>query len=155
MPSSLRRWPNKDPRARRLVRRAGCVTFAVAFLLPACRFAGKSELIGFGTYSGWQCAKLSLVLALSSETYHSPLVLALLGGLINPLIVLYLAFYRPRFTRLRRAFAWATGTCLIATWVFFIVAEFMPLIGHLLWVLGILMILAGELESDHALGPVI
>jgi hypothetical protein len=34
--------------------------------------------------------------------------------------------------------------CLIAIWIFFAVAGFVPLIGHYLWVAGILLILTPE-----------
>lgn len=142
---SLRDWLAANPRAVRHGRIIGVGVFAIAFLLPACKFVGeRSELINLGTYSGWKCAQLSLMLAIVPETYRSPLLLALLGGLINPMLALCLAFYRPRFVRIRRILTWAIFACLIATWVFFALDQFMPLIGHALWVAGILMILAGE-----------
>jgi hypothetical protein len=71
-------------------------------------------------------------------------LLAVLGGLINPMLVLYLAFFRPRFGRVRRILTWAILACLVATWIFFAINRFLPLVGHVLWVAGILMILAGE-----------
>jgi len=84
------------------------------------------------------------MLVIVPETYRSPLLLAVLGGLVNPMLALYLAFFRPRFVRLRRILAGAIAACLIATWIFFAINQFLPLIGHVLWVAGILMILAGE-----------
>lgn len=142
---SPRSWLRANPQAERLGRITGLGVFAIAFLLPACKFIGeRSELINLGTYSGWKCAQLSLTLAIVPETYHSLLLLALLGGLVNPLLALYFALYRPRFARIRRILTWAIFACLIATWVFFAMDRFLPLIGHVLWVAGILMILAGE-----------
>jgi len=143
---SLRYWLAANPRAVRLGRIIGVAVFAVAFLLPACKFVGeRSELINLGTYSGWKCAEFSLMLVIIPETYRSPLFLAVLGGLVNPMLVLYLVFFRPRFGRMRRFLTWAILACLVATWIFFAMNQFLPLIGHVLWVAGILMILAGEL----------
>jgi len=142
---SLRSWFEANPRAAGLGRIIGLVIFSVAFLLPACKFVGeRSELINLGTYSGCKCAEFSLMLVIVPETYRSPLLLAVLGGLVNPMLALYLAFFRPRFVRLRRILAGAIVACLIATWIFFAINQFLPLIGHVLWVAGILRILAGE-----------
>ena len=143
---SLRSWLVANPRAVRLGRIIGLGIFAIAFLLPACKFVGeRSELINLGTYSGWKCAEFSLMLVIVPETYRSPLLLAVLGGLVNPMLLFYLAFFRPRFGRIRRVLAGAIVACLIATWIFFAMNQFLPLIGHVLWVVGILMILSGEL----------
>ena len=142
---SLRYWSAANPRVIKLGRIIGVGIFAVAFVLPGCKFVGeRSELINIGTYSGWKCAEFSLMLAIVPETYRSPLFLALLGGLVNPMLALYLAFFRPIFRRMRRVLSWAIAACVIATWIFFAIDQFLPLIGHVLWVVGILMVLAGE-----------
>jgi hypothetical protein len=87
-----------DPRTVRLCQIVGASIFIAAFFLPACKFiGGRSELINLGTYSGWQCAWFSLVLVTLPETYQSPFLLAVFGGLINPMIVAYVACYKPRF----------------------------------------------------------
>jgi hypothetical protein len=48
--------------------------------------------------------------------------------------------FSPRFATLRLWLATAIMTCLVSTWVFLAVAHFMPREGHVLWVLGIAMI---------------
>jgi hypothetical protein len=149
---SLRFWLAANPRAVRLGRIVGVGVFAVAFLLPACKFVGeRSELINLGTYSGWRCAEFSLMLVTIPETFRSTLLLAVLGGLVNPMLLLYLAFFQPRFGRMRHILTWAILACLVATWIFFAINRFLPLIGHILWVAGILMILAGHaLPCDNS-----
>jgi len=97
----------------------GICIFIAAFLLPACKFAGgRSELINLGTYSGWKCAWISLVLIIVPETYQSPFLLAVFGGLINPMIVAYLACYTPRFARTRRILSWAIFASISASSTF-------------------------------------
>jgi len=36
---------------------------------------------------------------------------------------------------------------MISTWAFFAINQFLPLIGHILWVAGIALILAGEFSA--------
>jgi len=66
-----------------------------------------------------------------------------MSGLINPLILLYLVA-RPRW---RRGFALAILTCMVATWICLALWRFIPLAGHILWIVGILLILSRELRS--------
>jgi len=140
-----------NPRTVQLCRIVGICIFIAAFLLPACKFAGgRSELINLGTYSGWKCAWFSLVLIIVPETYQSPFLLAVFGGLINPMIVAYLACYTPRFARTRRILSWAIFACMISTWAFFAINQFVPLIGHMLWVAGVALILAGEFSTPSS-----
>ena len=142
---TLRQWFAASPQAARWCKVLGVAVFAVAFFLPACKYVGtRSEIINLGTYKGWQCAQVSLMLTVAPDTYHSPLILAVLGGLINPMIVLYLASYRPRFARMRQIMTWAILLCLISTWVFFAVDQFIPLIGHFMWIAGIGLILVAN-----------
>jgi hypothetical protein len=137
------------PQSVQRCRIIGICIFAAAFFLPACKFIGtRSELINIGTYSGWKCAWFSLVLVILPETYESPFLLAVFGGLINPMIVAYLACYRPRFARTRRILTWAICACILSTWVFFAINQFLPLIGHIMWIAGIALILAGEFSTQ-------
>jgi hypothetical protein len=145
---TLRQWFAASPQAARWCKALGVAVFAVAFFLPACRHGGaRSEIINLGTYKGWQCAQASLVLTGIPETYSSPLLLAVFGGLINPVVVIYLACYRPRFFRLRRILCWIVLFCLISTWAFFAIDQFIPLIGHFMWIAGIGLILAAGISS--------
>jgi hypothetical protein len=54
---------------------------------------------------------------------------------------------------IRRVFAVAIVLCYVATWVFFAQAPMVPLVGHYLWVLGGLLILAGELVGQRVSRP--
>jgi hypothetical protein len=79
------------------------------------------------------------------------MICLILSGWVNPLVLLYLFFCIWRkFVRTRRVLAVAILICFVATWIFFVKAPMVPLIGHFLWVAGGLMILAGEVGR---LGP--
>jgi hypothetical protein len=72
----------------------------------------------------------------------------ILSGWVNPLVLLFLFFCIWRkFVRIRRVLAAAILICFVATWVFFVKAPMVPLIGHFLWVAGALMILFGEVAG--------
>ena len=91
-----------------------------------------------------------LVLVTLPETYQSPFLLAVFGGLINPMIVAYVACYKPGFARVRRILSWAIFACMISTWAFFAINQFLPLIGHIMWIVGIALILAGEFSTPSS-----
>ncbi len=83
-------------------------------------------------------------------------------GLINPLIVLILFFsYTNRSVFLRRILAGIVLVCTALAWIFLAQNSMVPLIGHYLWVGGILMILGtGVIDqkrdlsaSDYGSGP--
>jgi len=64
------------------------------------------------------------------------------------LMLLYIFFsFFPRFRLVRRILAVAVLICIAATWTFFYLAHLIPLIGHFLWIGGILMILAPEVTG--------
>jgi hypothetical protein len=76
-------------------------------------------------------------------------VLAILSGWINPLMLLYLIFLLfPRLRWLRRIVAVMIVFFMVGTWVFFYHHSLVPMIGHFLWIGGILLILAGELMGQ-------
>jgi hypothetical protein len=128
-----------------ITRILGVLVYIAAFFLPACR-----EVAGFDgdaptVLQGSRCAWITLVNTFSHDIWHSRYFLAILSGWINPLIVVYLIFL------LFSAFVWPRRVvvCLIlcfiaSTWVFFHVYPLVPLVGHYLWIAGILMILSGE-----------
>ena len=140
-----------NPRTVRLCQIVGASIFIAAFFLPACKsVGGRTELINLGTYSGGQCAWFSLVLVTLPETYQSPFLLAVFGGLINPMLIAYVACYKPGFARTRRILSWAIFACTISTWAFFAINQFLPLIGHIMWIVGIALILAGEFSTPSS-----
>src|ERR1017187_1210646 len=44
----------------------------------------------------------------------------------------------------RRIVATAVVAFMVATWIYFALMPLVPLVGHVLWIVGALMILAGE-----------
>jgi hypothetical protein len=141
----------------RIVRLVGVVVFVAAFFLPAVRDAHTGSGPGSGPMSGWMCATVAIsasagILHLTSGTMQGKDILGMLclilSGWVNPLVVLYLFFciWR-RFVRIRRVLAVAILICFVATWIFFVKAPMVPLIGHFLWVAGALMILFGEVAG--------
>lgn len=85
-----------------------------------------------------------MVKSSSHDLRSMPFWLFMVAGIgwINPLTLLYLLLsLSTRFTRLRFACALAILLCLAATFVFFAVAPFVPLIGYFIWLIGILMMI--------------
>jgi hypothetical protein len=123
----------------------GFCAYVAAFFLPACR-----EVITPGNdtptvLQGSRCAWITLVNTLNPEMWHSKYFLAVLSGWINPLLLLYLVFLLfPSFIWPRRIAAGLIMTFIAGTWVLFALYPLVPLIGHVLWIAGILLILAGE-----------
>lgn len=121
--------------------------FAAAFSLPACRDSESTDVLT-NTYPGWKCAQVTISAAFEKDSYESPSVLAVVSGLINPLILIYLPLsFFTQFTRVRRVLAAVVVVCMAATWAFFWIAHLVPLIGHFMWIAGALMILAGEVAG--------
>jgi hypothetical protein len=142
---SLRSWISANPRVILASQILGLCLFVAAFFLPACRDSAAGRLSA-GTLMGWQCARTSLALVSEKDTFGSPFFLAFMGGWINPLVLLYLAAgFMPRSGRMRRAVAISILACMAATWIFFAIIYFVPLIGHVLWIAGALLILLPEL----------
>ena len=75
-------------------------------------------------------------------------------GWVNPFVVVYLLFcIGQSFVRSRRVFAMAILACLACAWIVLAQEAFTPLIGHYLWVAGILFMLAPEALKSNASGP--
>jgi hypothetical protein len=145
---SLFRWISGQPRRQRICQVAGLALFIVAFSLPACHDTDSGSLVHAARLMGWQCAWLSISLIFDSGTLLSPLFFAFLGGCINPLIVIYVLLgLTKRFAITRKALACAILLCMASTWVFFVVGHFVPLIGHVLWIAGALLILYPEFAA--------
>lgn len=145
---SLFTWITGQPRGQRICRITGLVLFTVAFFLPACYDTDHSTLVSVTRLAGWQCAWFSIFMIFDSGSLLSPLFFAFLGGCINPLILIYLLLsLTKRFAIMRKALSGIVLLCMVSTWVFFVVGHFVPLIGHVLWIAGALLILYPEFAA--------
>jgi hypothetical protein len=123
----------------------GLILYGIAFFLPACSVGGSGGDAP-DILKGYTCAWVTLMNTFSAEAWHSSYFLAVLSGWINPLLVLYLIFLLfPIFRWPRRVAAVLIALFVAGTWVFFKMLSIAPLTGHILWVVGILLILAGEI----------
>jgi hypothetical protein len=124
---------------------AGFCIYVAAFFLPACRQVSTPGVLTPDVYRGWFCAWVTLMNTFSGEVWHSKDFLAILSGWIKPLILFYLVFLiRPRMVWTRRIMGGAIMAFMGATWIYFWLVPLVPLIGHVLWIAGILMMLADE-----------
>jgi hypothetical protein len=129
----------------------GFVIYVAAFLLPACREPSGSALRNQDVYLGWFCAAVTVMNTFSRDVWTSKDSLSVLSGWINPLILIYLVLLiRPRFVWPRRIVAGAMVVFMLATWIYFALAPLIPLIGHFMWIVGALMVLAGEVVGHGA-----
>jgi hypothetical protein len=123
----------------------GLLVFIAAFFLPAVREIATPGGDAPDVFLGSRCAWMTLVNTFSHEIWHSKYFLAVLSGWINPLLLLYLFLLLfPRLFWPRRILAGAIVAFIAGTWVLFAIIPLVPLIGHVLWIAGILLILAGE-----------
>jgi hypothetical protein len=138
-------------RAISVVRVLGFCIYVAAFFLPACREPATTGVRSPETYKGWFCAWVTLINTFSHDVWHSKDFLAILSGWINPLILLYLVFLMWRsLVWPRRIVAAAIVVFMVATWIYFALLPMVPLIGHVLWIVGALMILSGEVVGRGA-----
>lgn len=131
----------------RWMRVVGFCVYVLAFFLPAVRErAAEGVALSSPTiYKGWFCAFVTLMNTFSRDAWASNGFLAILSGWINPLILIYLILLiRNNYVWPRRIITMAVLAFMVATWIYFAVASMIPLIGHVLWIAGALMILAGE-----------
>jgi hypothetical protein len=140
------------PRAVRIARLVGYFVFLAAFFLPACRQVTTPGAGAPEVYKGWFCAWITIVNSLNHEFWQSKDFLAILSGWINPLMLVYVASLFSRKLRvLRRIIAVVVAIFILGTWVYFYLAPLVPLLGHILWVLGIVQILFGEALNERSL----
>lgn len=145
-------------RIRRIVRFVGFVIFVVAFFLPAIQPSDPQGGPGAGSQVGWVCAGFALapsaILLHPAQLLHGAAnkdITLLFSGWVNPLLLIYLLFCIWRsFVWTRRVLAVAILACLASAWIFFVKVKFIPLIGHYLWVAGIVAILAPEVMNGAA-----
>jgi hypothetical protein len=134
------------PRTILICQALGFCIFVAAFFLPAVRDSGSST--DLAPFEGWECAKIALTATVRLDTYESSGFLAAMSGWINPFVLLYIGLsLAPKFARLRRFLAMAILVCMVATWIFFAIDKMIPMIGHVLWIVGALMILVAEVAG--------
>ncbi|MGO9775366.1 MAG: hypothetical protein ACLQGT_05685 [Terracidiphilus sp.] len=132
-------------RAVLISRILGFFVYLAAFFLPAAREVASPSGDAPDVYRGYVCAWMTLVNTFSHEIWHSKYFLAVLSGWINPLLLLYLFLLLfPKLFWPRHILAGAIVAFIAGTWVLFALVPLVPLIGHFLWIAGILLILAGE-----------
>lgn len=139
----------------------GLGLFVAAFFLPAVREPPATGPAAWGPglqshdFDGWECAVVSSWITVRAIKYgvhpktetsdpSAPAYAALvaLSGWVNPLVLLYLASCAWRkFNRIRPFLAGLIFLCLIAAWIVLAKEHFKLLIGHYLWLAGILVIL--------------
>lgn len=144
----------KAARAVLISRLLGFCVYVWAFFLPACREVITPSNDTPTVLQGSRCAWITLVNTLNPEIWHSKNFLAVLSGWINPLLLLYLTFLIfPKLRWPRRIVAGVILAFIAGTWVFFYLYPLVPLVGHWLWIAGILLILAGEAFRRGGEGP--
>jgi len=132
-------------RAVRYARLLGYLAFLAAFFLPAVRQVATPGAGAPEVYTGYFCAWITIINSLNHEFWRSKDALAILSGWINPLMLLYTALlFSSRLRQTRRILAVLVWIFLAGTWVYFYLFPLVPLIGHWMWVAGILLIVAGE-----------
>jgi hypothetical protein len=142
-------------RAVLIARLVGVCVYVGAFFLPACKEAVAPGGDTPTVLQGSRCAWITLVNTMNPEIWHSKYLLAILSGWINPLLLLYLVFLLfQKFLWPRRVVAGVIVAFIAGTWVFFDLAHLVPVIGHFLWIAGILLILAGEAVGGKKDGSV-
>jgi hypothetical protein len=135
----------------RIARIIGLCTFAAAFFLPAVK--ERDDI-----FTGWQCAYITLVGQIS-DLFRTHFDLGgllqgipfLIDGWVNPLVILYLlllGFHLAKvefrgLTQARRVVAYAVLICIADCWIIMF-SGLTPLIGHFLWVGGILLMISPE-----------
>ena len=127
----------------------GLCIFAAAFFLPAVK-GGAPDSDG-PVFAGWKCASIALseTNAVIGKSVHWPppleAVLVAMSGWINPLLalILLLSFWR-KLRIVRMVFGAVILLCMAATWTFFVLEKVTPLIGHVLWIAGALLVLAAD-----------
>ncbi|MGD0894351.1 MAG: hypothetical protein ABR923_22755 [Terracidiphilus sp.] len=144
-----------------VVRLVGFIAFALAFLLPAVQLAGRADGPGTGPFvlPGWMCTAVAT--GATAGLFHASasawqgkdaagVAFLIMSGWVNPLVVIYLVFtiWR-RVVVIRRILATAILICIAAAWAFFAESwktnsPMHPLIGHYVWIAGILVMLSPE-----------
>jgi hypothetical protein len=142
---------------RGYVRAAGLAVFVLAFFLQAITW--KQSGPGPASEPGWLCALVAImsvgaIFKAGVQTLTLQNILLSASGIVNPLVVIYLAFsFSPKFATLRLWLAVAIFACLVSSWVLFSLAKILPREGHVLWVLGIALIVGAGTTLRSRVSP--
>jgi hypothetical protein len=146
--------PAKVSPTIRRIQLVGGMIFLVSFLLPAIRIQTSFDF-GPESLRGYQCMEWSarllyhsfrMLLPHSGAYYMEPWTLGFILGIslfINPLVLCYLLTN----SKWRRRVAILICVLFLETWFAMSLNHFVPLIGHFLWVAGILLMLAPEVSA--------
>ena len=132
-------------------RLVGSCVFLAAFFLPAITTGETGPFSG--PQPGFVCAFVAILFSVSHlhggmEGVGPEVFPFILSGWVNPLVLIYLVFcIWPRFVWVRRCLTVAILLCIGATWLVIEKGRFIPLIGHYLWIAGILAMLAPEVAA--------
>jgi hypothetical protein len=113
---------------------AGLICYTASFFLPAVELEG-------GSLKGFECAKFALLVGLNPNLAALPMLAA---GAVNLLAVLSLALRLSNRPGLRRAVAMAAIVLVPFSWLAITVFHATILIGHVVWVSGLLLFLGPE-----------
>lgn len=104
--------------------------YFLSFFLPAIDLAGNAV-------PGWMCAWMAFI---GDGKYESRL--AIFGGLINPIVITYIVLeVRNRAWRVRKTLALSVLAFIPITWFSLTKMDLGIRVGHVLWILGMLLIL--------------
>ncbi|HEY1766557.1 MAG TPA: hypothetical protein VGG26_02830 [Terracidiphilus sp.] len=139
------------------LRLLGFCIFVWAFFLPAIRAGSGTSAIVF---DGWKCASIAAtetVALFGKSAGGAPsfeVLLVAISGWINPLVplLLLLSFARSLLV-VRRVLAVLVLLCIAATWTFFALQKATPLIGHMLWIAGALLVAVSASVNRSVPGP--
>jgi len=143
--TTTRRVPGGLCRLQSLLARRGfylgLALYFTSFFLPAVTLAGMPM-------QGWMCAFLSLWMWVDLENSS---ILVIFGGLINPLAFIWgvLRFYE-NGERLRLRLSRVVLLCIPFTWLCLLTLKMGFLVGHVLWIAGLLLMIFSEaaLQQD-------
>jgi hypothetical protein len=119
----------------------GFAIFVLAFFLPAVTIsAGDKPMYG------WRCAWITLIYMIDPHSYTSAIFLAVMSGLINPLILAYFfCGLRKKSMAARPYITVAIMACIAATWIF--VRSSTLHLGIVMWNPGTLLMLAPDIAA--------
>ena len=123
-----------------VARYLGIALFAIAFFLPAVGDSAEKP------FYGWQCAWFTLTLLGTVQDTAFSELLVVFSAAASPIAAIWivLAFWN-KAARIRLWLAPILLAWLLAAQIFLIQASLIPLVGHYLWTIGILLIAAPEL----------
>jgi hypothetical protein len=118
----------------------GVALYSISFLLPAVTQAGMPM-------RGFTCALMSLWMW--ADTKNSSF-LVIFGGVINPLAIACIVLRASnRSARLRYYLYSATLLCIPFTWLCLLTLKMGFLVGHVLWIAGLLLMIISEAAQQQ------